>query len=186
MLGKKCRLCLLSNIQSYHSFIDGTTFLTFFMMPVLRLLKVVYRLSLFSINSILIFTLPLVFFPGLRPVGDTVWPGFCPAPWKWTEGVISPSESSSPSKFVGSTFSKMKLSGCAWCWPGPFVPAKPSCPFNPAMLAFCDLEEIALEWLPVCMITAKEKYLTPTALFRAFCHKREERLTHLHVSTHKN
>ena len=40
---------------------------TFFMMPVFLLLKVVYLLSLFSMNSILILTLPFVFFPGLGP-----------------------------------------------------------------------------------------------------------------------
>ncbi len=38
------------------------------MMPVFLLLNVVYRRSLFSMNSILIFTLPLVFLPGLGPV----------------------------------------------------------------------------------------------------------------------
>ena len=40
---------------------------TFFIMPVFLLLKVVYLLSLFSMNSILILTLPFVFFPGLGP-----------------------------------------------------------------------------------------------------------------------
>lgn len=65
---------------------------TFFIIPVLRLLKVVYRLNLFSINSILILTRPLVFFPGLRP-------------WGFVTTEISPSESESSSIVEGSTFS---------------------------------------------------------------------------------
>ncbi len=35
----------------------------FFIMPVFLFEKVVYLRNLFSINSVLIFTLPLVFFP---------------------------------------------------------------------------------------------------------------------------
>lgn len=41
--------------------------LTFFMIPDFLLLNVVYLRSLLSINSILILTLPRVFFPGLGP-----------------------------------------------------------------------------------------------------------------------
>lgn len=49
------------NMQLVKILIDRTH--TFFIMPVFRFEKVVYRRSLLSINSIFILTLPLVFFP---------------------------------------------------------------------------------------------------------------------------
>jgi len=48
---------------------------TFFIIPDFLLLNVVYLLSLLSINSILIFTLPLVFLPALG------WGVFGREPW---------------------------------------------------------------------------------------------------------
>lgn len=130
------------------------------MIPVLRLLKVVYRLNLFSINSILILTLPFVFFPGLRP---EVGVDCCPWP-QWPVG-SSLSESSSPSERVGSTCSKMKLSGGTCVTPGPFAVAKPEHPFKPVALFKSETVVTAPEWLLVCILIAKGKYPRVTTLF---------------------
>ena len=79
--------------------------LTFFIMPVFRLEKVVYLLNLLSINSIFIFTRPFVFFPW----GTGVFAGLCfprPIPgaksswsprWPWIRGFWSVESSSEDS-----------------------------------------------------------------------------------------
>ena len=100
--------------------------ITFFIIPVFLLENVVYLLSLLSINSILILTLPFVFLPlggGVFLLGDPFWPDrtpssiLCPIPM--VDIVTSP--------IMGSCFrlrpatSADLLAEC-WWWPGELSP----------------------------------------------------------------
>lgn len=91
---------------------------TFFIIPVLRLLKVVYRRTLFLIYSILILTRPSVFFPAR---GRADWSGLCTLSLStlasfWFDGPHSSSESSeSGIPFhldVADTMSSVSFTNC--------------------------------------------------------------------------